>query len=35
MKAMKAIISQVKRFTPWSKLVCTCWPTMLLAMPPK
>ena len=32
---MKRSISQVKRVTPWSKLVCTSWPTMALAMLPR
>ncbi len=35
MTAMKRIISQVKRCTPWSKLLGWWRPTMLCAMPPK
>ena len=35
MTAMKRIISQVKRCTPWSKLLCWWRPRMLWAMPPK
>ena len=33
--AMKRIISQVKRLTPFSKLVLGRWPVMLWARPPK
>ena len=32
---MNRIISQVNLDTPLSKLVCTRWPTMALATPPK
>ncbi len=35
MTSMKRIISQVNRATPLSKLVCTCWPTIARAMPPR
>ena len=35
MTTMKRIISQVKRLTPRSKLVCGGCPTMALAMLPR